>query len=73
MLDLSNAGTFMLCAMFDLPVFTMIDVAIEQGLDFYRPSLFDQVLSQPMLPAGCALCVAGSVLFIKSTVFYSSL
>jgi hypothetical protein len=42
MLDLNNAGTFMLCAMFVLPVFTMIDVAIEQGLGFYRSSLFDQ-------------------------------
>jgi hypothetical protein len=42
MLDLSNLGTFMLCALFALPVFTMIDVAIEQGLAFYCSSLFDQ-------------------------------
>jgi hypothetical protein len=42
MLDLSNAGTFMLCAMFVLSVFTMIDVAVEQSLGFNRSSLFDQ-------------------------------
>jgi hypothetical protein len=32
----------MLCAMFALPVFTMINVAIEQGLAFYCSTLFDQ-------------------------------